>query len=65
MPDRGESSKSYHAYLLDAQGKILKPLIIEASNDSEAIKQAKQYVDGHAVELWERSRKVALLPTDE
>ncbi len=60
-----DQTKSYRAYLIDKAGHVIKPLEIMATNDLEAVEQAKQYVDGHAVELWEKARKVIFLPTRE
>jgi hypothetical protein len=36
--------------------------IIEYTGDFEAIEKAAQFVDGHDVELWERSRLVMRFP---
>jgi hypothetical protein len=45
----------YYAYLTGDDSHIT----IVAANDEEAKEQAKQLIDGHAVELWQEGRKVA------
>jgi hypothetical protein len=59
------SQPAYRAYILDRDGhiKLAHPLACET--DEQAIAAAQQYVDGHTVELWDRSRKIALLPPIE
>ena len=51
MPD-------YRAYLIKRGHIEGPPNIVVADTDQEAIDQAKQLVDGHDVELWERARFV-------
>jgi hypothetical protein len=36
--------------------------IVECTGDLEAIEKAKQFVDGHDVELWDRGRFVMRFP---
>jgi hypothetical protein len=59
------SQPAYRAYTLNRDGhiKLAHPLACET--DEQAIAAAQQYVDGHAVELWDRSRKIALFPPIE
>jgi hypothetical protein len=52
-PDSGEPMTEYPAYTSD--GHFTK----ECADDSEAMEQAEQLVDGHDVELWQRARKIA------
>jgi hypothetical protein len=56
------SQPAYRAYILNRDGhiKLAHPLACEA--DEQAIAAAQQYVDGHAVELWDGSRKIAFFP---
>jgi hypothetical protein len=52
----------YRAYFVDLDGHILRPAeLIEADTDTQAIEAAKQYLNGHDVELWQGSRPVTLL----
>jgi hypothetical protein len=49
----------YYAYFTGDDGHIVNRVTIIAANDEEAKEQAKQLVDGHAVELWQEARKIA------
>jgi hypothetical protein len=44
---------------------FLKAIDFEAADDEKAIETAKQYVDGHDVELWQLGRQIILLKTDQ
>ena len=59
------SQPAYRAYILDRDGhiKLAHPLACET--DEQAIAAAQQYLDGHAVELWDRGPKIALFPPIE
>ena len=52
----------YRLYLLDDGNHIRRAFDLDCADDDEAVKTAETYVDGHAVELWERTRKVARMP---
>jgi hypothetical protein len=52
MPD-------YRAYLIGTDGHFFKSVVLDADDDAEAIAAARQLVDGHDVELWQRDRKIA------
>jgi hypothetical protein len=61
----GGAMPAYRAYLVDGQSHIRRaPHKFESDDDEEAITQAKQFVDGHDVELWEHDRVVALIDAD-
>jgi hypothetical protein len=49
----------YRVYIIGADGHFYNSVPLECADDSEAIEQAKQLVDGHDVELWQRDRKIA------
>ncbi len=49
----------YRAYFLDESGRVIKARDLVLNDDADAIKAAKQLVNGHDVEVWERNRKVA------
>jgi hypothetical protein len=55
----------YRAYLVGRDGHFQKAFDFDAADDAEAINQAKQYVDGHDVELWQFGRRVIQLKTDK
>jgi hypothetical protein len=43
----------YKIYVLDAAGRIgAPPHVIECDDDSQAIRQARQYVGGRVTEVW-------------
>lgn len=54
---------AYRMYFLDAEGRVFRPPeILECADDQEAIEQAKKFVDGLDIEVWESSRVVAKIP---
>lgn len=53
----------YRVYRLDASGRIASiPHVIECADDDAALVMAQVYIDGHALEIWAGSRRVALVP---
>jgi len=40
----------------------MKSIILDCGDDRAAIESAKQLVDGHDIELWQRDRMIAKLP---
>jgi hypothetical protein len=53
MPD-------YRAYIIGHDGHFKTFVPLDCANDDAAKEQARQLVDGHDVELWERDRKIAI-----
>ena len=51
MPD-------YRAYLIGPDGHFWKSIALDVPDEAAAIVAAKQLVDGHDVELWQRDRKI-------
>ena len=49
----------YRAYIIGPDGHFHSSVALECLDDEAAAEQAKQLVDGHDVELWQRARKVA------
>jgi hypothetical protein len=49
----------YRAYLVGTDGHFYSSVPLECLDDEAASEQAKQFVDGHDVELWQRDRKIA------
>ena len=49
----------YRVYIVGLHGHFVDAVLLECADDSEAMEQAKQLVDGHDVELWQRARKIA------
>ena len=51
----------YRAFLLDNNDRIVRRFDFEADDHDAALKHAKQYVDGHDVEVWQRTHVVGRL----
>jgi len=49
----------YRGYLLKEDGHVIHRLDLLCPDDKAAKVRAKQLVDGHDVELWERARHIA------
>jgi hypothetical protein len=49
----------YHAYIIGSDGEFHNSVPLESPDDAVARKTAKQLVDGHHVELWPSTRKIA------
>jgi hypothetical protein len=53
----------YVAFVLTPMGQIIETVNLKCASDEDAQEQAQQWVNGHAVELWEgaKARRVAVL----
>jgi hypothetical protein len=52
----------YQFYAIKPDGHVSgPPAEWNLPNDSEALKEARQMIDGHDVELWQNSRMIAYL----
>lgn len=49
----------YRAFLISSDGHIVDRVEIECDGDDTAKERAKRLVDGHDVELWDGTRKIA------
>jgi hypothetical protein len=49
----------YRAYIIGSDGHFHSSVQLDCTDDEVAKEQAKQLVDGHDVELWQRDRKIA------
>jgi len=49
----------YRAYMIGQDGYFYESVPLDCADDAEAKEKAKQLVDGHDIELWERDCKVA------
>ena len=56
---------SYRLYRIDGAGSIMSADWIEAADDEEASRLAREQVPQGAAEIWERNRLVARLGPDE
>jgi hypothetical protein len=50
--------QEYRAFILGPDGRVQGSVDLLCENEGEAIKAAKQLIDGHDVELWQRDRKI-------
>lgn len=52
----------YHLYLINRNGHIDRPAkVFNLQYDEEAIQEASALLDGHDVEVWQGTRRVAHL----
>ncbi len=51
----------YRAYVIGSDGHFYRVVPLDCADDTEAMEQAKQLLDGHDIELWQLDRKVARL----
>jgi hypothetical protein len=57
---------AYRFYMLDEAEHISEPpLIVECKDDDDATNQARQLLDGKAVEVWDQARRVIRLEPGE
>jgi hypothetical protein len=49
----------YRAYIISSDGEFQNSVPLECPDDVVARKKARQLVDGHHVELWQSTRKIA------
>jgi hypothetical protein len=54
----------YRIYFVGADGHFAGAKDIYCPNDQEALKRAKQHVDGCDIELWARGRFIAKIEAD-
>ena len=50
----------YRAYIIASDGHIRDRIDLFCESDEEAKERAQQLVDGHAVELWDEGRRIAV-----
>jgi hypothetical protein len=50
--------QEYRAYIVGPDGHVESRFNLHCSNEAEAIKLAKQFVNDHDVELWQLDRKI-------
>jgi len=52
-------ANEYRAYIIGPDGHIERRIDLVCADDDAAKERAKALVDGHAIELWQETRKVA------
>jgi hypothetical protein len=53
----------YRVYIIGDDDHITTRIELDCSDDKAAIEYAKQYIDGHDIELWQRDRRIARFDT--
>ena len=57
---------TYRLYSIEEDAHIWRPpVVFDCADDKEAMNQARQYIDGKDLELWEGQRRVAVIPHQE
>ncbi|MCK1337306.1 hypothetical protein ABIB06_003730 [Bradyrhizobium sp. LB8.2] len=51
----------YRAFIMSEDGRITGVHEMECADDVEATAKARQLLDGHDLEVWNRDRRVAVL----
>jgi hypothetical protein len=49
----------YRVYVIGQDGRFIRSIDLSCEDDDDAIKSAKQLIDGHDLELWQRDRRIA------
>jgi hypothetical protein len=49
----------YRVYIIGDDDHIMGRIDIDCADDNAAIESAKQYIDGHDIELWQRDHRIA------
>jgi hypothetical protein len=58
-----QQMQEYRAYIIGSKGLILRRIDLLCENDEAAKKRTRQFVNGHDVELWQGTSKVAVFET--
>jgi hypothetical protein len=58
-PDPGSGKMpEYRVYIVGHDGHFQSSVALDCADDHAATEYAKQLVDGHDIELWQRDRKI-------
>jgi hypothetical protein len=55
----GALMTDYRVYVLGDDSHVMRRIELECADDNAAVESAKQYIDGHDIELWQRERRIA------
>ena len=53
----------YRAFFLDEKNHIRSARVLDATDDEGAKAEAAKYMDGFDIEIWQRTRVLARLPS--
>jgi hypothetical protein len=57
---------TYRVYTLSKDEHIQSPpRVIDCPDDEAAIKEARRWLDGHALEVWDQHRKIGRLEPEQ
>ena len=51
----------YRVYVISGDGHFVRAIQLDRADNNAAIESAKQFVNGHGIELWQHERIVAKL----
>jgi hypothetical protein len=57
---RGQMT-DYRVYIIGNDGHFVSAIQLDCPDDNAAIESAKQFINGHDIELWQGDRKIAKL----
>lgn len=52
---------TFRAFVLDENNRIVRSEILAASSDDEALQAARAFADESDLEIWQGSRRIALM----
>lgn len=52
------TTHGYRAFVIGRDGHVMGRVDLLCADEEEAKERARQLVDGHAIELWEGSRRI-------
>jgi len=56
----------YRFYKLDRNDRVDgPPQVVKCADDDAALIEARNYVDGRAIEIWRGNKRVGLIPADD
>jgi len=53
--------QDYRAFVIGPDGHVTERYDFHAVDDAAAERHARQYVDGHDIEVWHLDRRIAIL----
>jgi hypothetical protein len=48
----------YRIYIVGIDGHFIRAIDLDCASDEAAIESARQFIDGHDLELWQGERKI-------
>jgi hypothetical protein len=57
--ETGAQMSEYRVYVIGSDGHFIQAIQLDCPDDKAAIESAKQFVNGHDIELWQFARHIA------